>query len=221
VVESTLKEVLPEFLNAEVALRTIGDVSQAIDWLRSTYLYVRIQRAPGQYGVPRQLAPGGEALDRWLRDRLVLATVRELAEHGMVGWGSAGCGLEWAGRGQAVDSWALQGRRCPLPSPALIATRCRHIGSSSPPLPTLLTVPTLPFALLPPLPCPCLALQVRLHEDGFGLEPLQPGQIMAEKYVRMKTMVSLCSAPQGAAIPDLISILARWVLRGVEWGGVG
>jgi hypothetical protein len=95
-VESTLKEVLPEFLNAEVALRTIGDVSQAIDWLRSTYLYVRIQRAPGQYGAPRQLAPGGEALDRWLRDRLVLATVRELAEHGMVGW-MDGWGFEWAG----------------------------------------------------------------------------------------------------------------------------
>ena len=96
-----------------------------------------------------------------------------------------------------------------------------HRQQQPPPLPTLLTVPTLPFALLPPLPCLCLALQVRLHEDGFGLEPLQPGQIMAEKYVRMKTMVSLCSAPQGAAIPDLISILARWVLRGVEWGGVG
>jgi hypothetical protein len=29
VVESRLKEVLPEFLNAEVVLRTVGDVSQA------------------------------------------------------------------------------------------------------------------------------------------------------------------------------------------------
>ena len=51
--------------------------------------------------------------------------------------------------------------------------------------------------------------QVRLHSDGFGLEPLRPGQIMAERYIRMRTMVSLCSAPQGAAIPDLIAVLAR------------
>ena len=75
-----------------------------------------------------------------------------------------------------------------------------------------------PLPLGPPLPF-FLPLQVRLHDDGFGLEPLQPGQIMAEKYVRMKTMVSLCSAPQGAAIPDLISILARWV--GEVVGGEG
>ncbi|KAL4457640.1 hypothetical protein ABPG75_012505 [Micractinium tetrahymenae] len=129
-VESTLKEVFPEFLNAEITLRTIGDVSQAVEWLRCTYFYVRVKRDPAVYGVPRQ--PSAQALDRWLKDRLVLATVAELAQHGMV----------------------------------------------------------------------------RLQEDGFGLEPLQPGQVMAERYVRMKTMVSLCQAPQGAAMPDLISILA-------------
>lgn len=28
------------------------------------------------------------------------------------------------------------------------------------------------------------APQVRLHDDAFTLEPLQPGQIMAEKYIR-------------------------------------
>lgn len=39
--------------------------------------------------------------------------------------------------------------------------------------------------------------------------PFQPGAIMAEKYVRMATMKSLTGAPQGAGIPDLISIVAR------------
>lgn len=138
-VESQLKEVLPELLNAELTLRTIGDVSQAspavfhawaepraggnptcvplplplvlsaswwlarswpgkpdnsldcplcaahlqaIEWVRATYLYVRVQRSPARYGVPAQ--PSTQALDAWLKDRLVLATVRELAQHGMV-----------------------------------------------------------------------------------------------------------------------------------------
>lgn len=55
---------------------------QAVEWLRSTYFYVRVKRNPAAYGVPRQ--PSTEALDRWLKDRLVLATIRELAQHGMV-----------------------------------------------------------------------------------------------------------------------------------------
>ncbi|PRW56253.1 putative ATP-dependent DNA helicase HFM1 isoform A [Chlorella sorokiniana] len=130
-VESMIKEVLPELLNAEITLRTITDVAQAVAWLRSTYFYVRVKRDPGRYDVPRQ--PTTEALDRWLRDRLLMGCLRELAEHGMV----------------------------------------------------------------------------RLHDDGMGLEPLQPGAIMAEKYVRMATMKSLTGAPQGAGIPDLIGIVAR------------
>ena len=102
-----------------------------MEWLRSTYLYVRAKRSPDTYGMPvhlplliagalpreghaspllvgaRQRAftthahlrafaspgrqspplqrqPNGEALDRWLRDKLVLSTVQELAKHGMV-----------------------------------------------------------------------------------------------------------------------------------------
>lgn len=64
-------------------------------------------------------------------------------------------------------------------------------------------------------------LQVRLHDDGFGLEPLQPGAIMAERYIRMRTMVSLCTMAPGAAIPDLISVLARWGRLGRCLGGMG
>ena len=43
-VESALKDSMSEFLNAEVALRTVSDVSQAILWLKSTFFYVRVRR---------------------------------------------------------------------------------------------------------------------------------------------------------------------------------
>ena len=42
VVESKLKEQLPEFLNAEIALRTITDVGRAVEWMKSTFFYVRV-----------------------------------------------------------------------------------------------------------------------------------------------------------------------------------
>ncbi|XP_077288103.1 uncharacterized protein LOC143912681 [Arctopsyche grandis] len=49
-VESKLHRHLAEHLNAEVALGTIGDLLLAMDWLRSTFLYVRATRNPSHYG---------------------------------------------------------------------------------------------------------------------------------------------------------------------------
>ena len=62
--------------------------------MRGTYLYVRLQRDPARYGVPCQ--PTTAALDAWLRERLVLGTVHELAQHGMVGRGRGPSGCTWA-----------------------------------------------------------------------------------------------------------------------------
>ena len=45
-VESSLKGMLPEFLNAEITLRTISDVSQAIQWLKGTFFYTRVGVGP-------------------------------------------------------------------------------------------------------------------------------------------------------------------------------
>lgn len=90
------------------------------------------------------------------------------------------------------------------------------------PCPALLLAYSLPLGCGCPLtdsPSPLLSTQVRLQEDGFGLEPLQPGCIMAERYIRMRSMVSLVSMEQGAAIPDLIGVLARW--EGGRPGGMG
>lgn len=41
--ESALREDFAEYLNAEIVLRTIVDVVSAVAWLRSTYLYIRVQ----------------------------------------------------------------------------------------------------------------------------------------------------------------------------------
>ena len=44
-VESRLQESLVEYLNAEISLRTIADVGQAVQWLKTTFFAVRVRHA--------------------------------------------------------------------------------------------------------------------------------------------------------------------------------
>jgi ATP-dependent DNA helicase HFM1/MER3 len=92
-VESALAAALPEFLNAEVALRAVGDVGAAVAWLRGSFLAVRARADPGRYGAPPAARAGGPPLERWLREGLALGTVRELARLGMLRC-EDGCALE-------------------------------------------------------------------------------------------------------------------------------
>ncbi|KAK9719764.1 ATP-dependent DNA helicase MER3 [Basidiobolus ranarum] len=50
-IESSLHENLIEHLNAEICLGTITSVEEAIKWLKSTFLYVRIKSNPEHYMV--------------------------------------------------------------------------------------------------------------------------------------------------------------------------
>lgn len=42
-VESQLKESFNEYLNAEITLRTVTDVSMAIAWLKGSFFYIRVR----------------------------------------------------------------------------------------------------------------------------------------------------------------------------------
>lgn len=55
-VESSLHKHLVEHLNSEVVLHTITDLSVAMQWLASTFLYIRARRNPKHYGLPTGLA---------------------------------------------------------------------------------------------------------------------------------------------------------------------
>jgi len=71
-IESRLNEDLDAHLNAEIALGTLGDLEDVMDWLETTFYYVRAQSAPDAYHF------GGR-----LRER-VRETLRELVEGGFV-----------------------------------------------------------------------------------------------------------------------------------------
>lgn len=55
-VESQTISKLPDMLNAEVVLGTVSNVSDAMEWLGYTYLYVRMIAAPTLYGISHDVA---------------------------------------------------------------------------------------------------------------------------------------------------------------------
>lgn len=134
--ESTLRPALAEFLNAEIVLGTVGDISTAVEWLKSTYYHVRVRKAPQQYGVPQTVIAScvyAQSLEIWLRDKVLLSIIHELSRHGLV----------------------------------------------------------------------------QSDEDGFSLQAMEPGVIMAENYVKLQTMIDIMQCPSGGKIADILWILAR------------
>lgn len=51
--------------------------------------------------------------------------------------------------------------------------------------------------------------QVHTDEYGFALDPLVPGQLMAQHYIRFKTMTAICALPSPAGLPDLLMCIAH------------
>ncbi|KAM9280685.1 LOW QUALITY PROTEIN: putative ATP-dependent DNA helicase HFM1 [Cariama cristata] len=51
IIESSLHRHLVEHLNAEIVLHTITDVAVALEWIRSTFLYIRALKNPTHYGL--------------------------------------------------------------------------------------------------------------------------------------------------------------------------
>ncbi|NWT40871.1 HFM1 helicase, partial [Chroicocephalus maculipennis] len=51
IIESSLHRHLVEHLNAEIVLHTVTDVTVALEWIRSTFLYIRALKNPTHYGL--------------------------------------------------------------------------------------------------------------------------------------------------------------------------
>ncbi|BFZ04370.1 hypothetical protein BsWGS_07409 [Bradybaena similaris] len=55
-IESSLHKNLIEHLNAEIVLQTISEMSLVVEWIRHTFLYVRVMKNPKYYGLPANLS---------------------------------------------------------------------------------------------------------------------------------------------------------------------
>eukprot|EP00850_Spirogloea_muscicola_P019803 SM000199S05430 [mRNA] locus=s199:136670:144105:- [translate_table: standard] len=87
-VESELLGCITEHLNAEIVLLTISDASLAIDWLKSSYLYVRVKKNPQHYKIKSNLP--AEQLEKCLKGtsfeatNICLDNIKELGKYGLL-----------------------------------------------------------------------------------------------------------------------------------------
>ncbi|KAG8555734.1 hypothetical protein GDO81_017791, partial [Engystomops pustulosus] len=80
-IESSLHKHLVEHLNAEITLHTITDVNIALEWIRSTFLYIRALKNPSHYGFPQGLDRTG--IEAKLQE-LCLRNLNALASVGLI-----------------------------------------------------------------------------------------------------------------------------------------
>ncbi|XP_031478370.1 DExH-box ATP-dependent RNA helicase DExH17 isoform X1 [Nymphaea colorata] len=80
-VESQLLSCMTEHLNAEIVQLTVSDISLAIEWLKCSYLYVRLKKNPDHYGVKKGIH--FEQLEKHMKD-LCVQQVNELSKYGLV-----------------------------------------------------------------------------------------------------------------------------------------
>ncbi|XP_034242454.1 uncharacterized protein LOC117645973 [Thrips palmi] len=81
-IQSSLHRHLVEHINAEVVLGTITDLPAAVDWIRSTFLFVRANRHPQQYGLA--VDPGNAVkINAKLQD-MMQVELNALARHKLV-----------------------------------------------------------------------------------------------------------------------------------------
>ncbi|XP_037643041.1 probable ATP-dependent DNA helicase HFM1 isoform X3 [Sebastes umbrosus] len=81
IIESSLHCHLVEHLNAEIVLQTISDVNMALDWIRSTLLYIRALKNPTHYGFSANLDRHG--IEAKLQE-LCLKNLNSLSSIGLI-----------------------------------------------------------------------------------------------------------------------------------------
>ncbi|MCP9262026.1 hypothetical protein DINM_005324 [Dirofilaria immitis] len=86
-IESQLISKLADTLNAEIVLGTVNNVSDAMNWLGYTYLYVRMVKSPALYGISHEQAKLDPLLEQRRADLIHTAAaqgkagIAKLAEH--------------------------------------------------------------------------------------------------------------------------------------------
>ncbi|KAH3759034.1 ATP-dependent DNA helicase HFM1 [Pelomyxa schiedti] len=80
IIESCLIQNLKEHLVSEVVLRTITDIDFAINWLKSTYFYHRLQKNPKHYNIP----PGDNPALLTRMQELCIQDLNELSSQGLI-----------------------------------------------------------------------------------------------------------------------------------------
>lgn len=91
IVESTLHKSLPEHMNSEVVLKTIYNKDVAVNWLKSTFFYIRCTQNRRYYNVPTD---GTEEQIQSYLQTIVNRELNGLNKYGMITMTSDGSHIE-------------------------------------------------------------------------------------------------------------------------------
>ncbi|XP_042500241.1 DExH-box ATP-dependent RNA helicase DExH17 isoform X2 [Macadamia integrifolia] len=80
-VESQLLSCITEHLTAEIVQLTVSDIARAIEWMKCSYLYVRMKKNPENYGVKKGIPI--ERLEMRMHE-ICVQKVNELSKYGMI-----------------------------------------------------------------------------------------------------------------------------------------
>jgi len=80
ILESSLHHNMLEHLNSEIALGTITSVQAAKDWIRSSFLYQRLQQNPNHYAIKQE---GGKGWKEKI-DEIILHNIGQLESSNLV-----------------------------------------------------------------------------------------------------------------------------------------
>ncbi|RLM80527.1 hypothetical protein C2845_PM12G11660 [Panicum miliaceum] len=80
-VESQLLPCAVEHLNAEIVQLTVPDISLVIEWIKCSYLYIRIKKNPENYGIKR--GTPRDLLEKQIKD-ICVEKIHELVEYGLI-----------------------------------------------------------------------------------------------------------------------------------------
>ncbi|XP_043725479.1 DExH-box ATP-dependent RNA helicase DExH17 [Telopea speciosissima] len=80
-VESQLLSCITEHLTAEIVQLTVSDITRAIEWMKCSYLYLRMKKNPKNYAVKNGIPT--ERLEKHMHE-ICVQKVNELSRYGMI-----------------------------------------------------------------------------------------------------------------------------------------
>ncbi|KAM3313402.1 hypothetical protein ACQJBY_032793 [Aegilops geniculata] len=104
-VESQLLPCAVEHLNAEIVQLTVSDITLAIEWLKCSYLYIRIKKNPEHYGIKRGIPH--DLLEKQMRD-ICVEKIHELGEYGLIWTDGDGFSLKPLEPGRLMTKFYLK-----------------------------------------------------------------------------------------------------------------
>ncbi|XP_048230320.1 DExH-box ATP-dependent RNA helicase DExH17 [Ricinus communis] len=104
-VESQLLSCVTEHLTAEIVQLTVSDIARAIEWVKCSYLYVRMKKNPERYAVRKGIST--DRIDKHVQE-ISLQKVNELSRHEMIWTGEDGFLLKPLELGRLMTKYYLK-----------------------------------------------------------------------------------------------------------------